>query len=257
MSALLAAQRAARAFGGSTSVVAQIQDLRFFVVTFFVGLAAFGWLVVWAVWALAAGQHRRAASRRDVDATIEHSRPGGWVLAAAVATLVGAGAVGTYVADAAEDSYGCGRDLAPVSRRRAIDPAKYEQANLALIQAIPQFASTQLADLTSRETRRCPDTTGDIVAVTTSFSIDPLAAGKCAYIESLEADLRIAGWRVHAAETQSPNGEGWLRATHAERGNERLELSIDGLGRRLLVSVDHDSEHGGQLPADFPSMACT
>jgi hypothetical protein len=242
---------------GSTSVVAQIEDLRFFVVTFFVGLVAFGWLVVWAVWALAVGQRSRAASRRDIDARIAHPRPGGWVLAAVVATLVGAGAVGTYVADAAEDSYVCGRDVAPRSQRSAIDPATYEKANLALVQAIPQFASTQLGELTSRTTRRCPDTTGDIVAVTTSFSIAPLAAGKCAYIESLEADLRTAGWRVHAAETQSPNGEGWIRATHAERANELLELSIDGLGRALFVSVDHDSEHGGQLPTDFPSMACT
>jgi hypothetical protein len=218
---------------------------------------AFGWLVVWAVWALAVGHRSRAASRRDVDATIEHPHPGGWVLAAAVATLVGAGAVGTYIADAAEDSYECGRELAPTSRRRAIDPAQYEQANLALVRAIPQFASTQLAELTSRATRRCPDTTGDIVAVTTSFSVTPLAAGKCAYIESLETDLRTAGWRVHAAETASPNGEGWARATHAERGNETLDLSVDGLGRSLFVSVDHDSEQGGQLPPGVPSMACT
>ena len=242
---------------GAVGVSAQIQDLRFFVVTFFVGVVAFGWLAVWAVWALAVGHRSRAASRRDVDAKIEHPHPGGWVFAAAVATLVGAGAVGTLVADAAEDSYVCGRDFVPISRRRAIDPAKYEQANLALVRAIPQFASTPLVELTSRATRRCSDTTGDIVAVTTSFSITSLAGGKCAYIESLEADLRAAGWRVHAAETPIPNGGGWTRNTHADRGNETLELNIDGLVRGLFVSVDHDSEQGGQLPPDFPSMACT
>ncbi|MEO5842214.1 MAG: hypothetical protein ABIQ73_07685, partial [Acidimicrobiales bacterium] len=122
-------------------VSAQIQDLRFFVVAFFVGVVAFAWLAVWAVWALAVGRQSRAASRRDVDARIEHPHPGGWVLAAAFVSLVGAGAVGTYVADAADDAYECGRDFAPISRRRAVDPVKYEQDNLALIRAIPRLAS--------------------------------------------------------------------------------------------------------------------
>ena len=152
---------------------------------------------------------------------------------------------------------GCGRDLAPITTRRAIDPATYEQANLAVVRAIPQFASVELVELTSRVARRCPDTTGDIVSVTTSFSITPLAASKCAYIESLEADLRTAGWLVHAAETASPSGDGRARATHAERGSATLELSVDGVGTKLFVSVDHDSELVGQVPPGFPSMACT
>ena len=64
---------------GAGPVVAQIQDLRFFVVAFFVGLVAAGWLFVWAIWALAVGRHSRAASRRDIDLAIEHPHPGGWV----------------------------------------------------------------------------------------------------------------------------------------------------------------------------------
>ncbi|MEO5840614.1 MAG: hypothetical protein ABIQ73_21725, partial [Acidimicrobiales bacterium] len=157
----------------------------------------------------------------------------------------------------ADDAYECGRDFAPISRRRAVDPVKYEQDNLALIRAIPRLASAELVDVTSSTTRRCSDTTGDIVAVTTSFSVAPVATKKCAYIEAFEVELRTVGWLVHAVETSSPNGDGWARGTHAERGNERLEVSIDGLGKRLFVSVDHDALQVGQTPPGFPSMACT
>jgi len=75
-------------------------------------------------------------------------------------------------------------------------------------------------------------------------------------MNSLEADLRSAGWVVHSVETAALDGKGQVRFTTAERGHQYIGISIDGLGTQVHVTVDHDLVQSEPLSPDFPTSVC-
>ena len=180
------------------------------------------------------------------------------MLVAVGGLLLGGLAIGLFAAAQIPDYAGpCGRDEAPSSKRHAVDPVEYEHANLELARGIAQFASSEITEVSSRSLYRCsPTVTSDVVRVTTSFSANLHNSSKCAYMNSLEADLRSVGWVVHSVETAALDGKGQVRFTTAERGHQYIEISIDGLGTQVHVTVDHDTGQNGSLSPDFPTSVC-
>jgi hypothetical protein len=228
------------------------------VVLFFVGLALLAVVVACAAWAFAAGREVRDTMRSTNGRDGVTARGRNAIVGVVAGLLLGGLAVGLFAAAQVPDYVGpCGRDEAARTKRHAIDPVEYEKANLELARGIAQFAAGEKASWTSHPLYRCSgSTTSDVVGLTTTFVVAPLPASKCSYMNSLEADLRAAGWVVHSVETPSLNSAGFIRATSAERGRARIDVSIDGLGTQLFVSVDHDSLQLAPLPPGFPTSPC-
>lgn len=148
----------------------------------------------------------------------------------------------------------CG-DVDGITDRRPIDVDVYGLRNEQLAQTLPRPAGAVIENVEHRPYDRCPDGMGgDVVGVTSIVRMRLRGpSDKCTVVAALEADLRGDGWTLDATETGADGGT--ARSTHAYRGTERLEVSINPAPVEYVVFVDHDSPHPTPENAgsfDFP-----